>query len=951
MAIAVFEEAHDGQERGFGALETPEGALPLAALEVRALVTGLSATTRVRQRFVNTHDRAIEATYVFPLPDRGAVRDFRLRVAGREVVGELKERGQARQEYAQAIASGHRAAIAEEERPDVFTMRVGNLPPGEEAVVELELIAPLDYVAGEAEWRFPLVVAPRYVPGNPLPGPNVGEGVAHDTDAAPDASRVTPPTLLPGFPNPVALTIEVTVDAAHLEHSDLRATLHAHEVERLGRLATLRVAPGERVDRDFVMRFQVGDASSIHAAASRSATPDGRAAFELVLAPPTDVVASRKPRDVVFVLDRSGSMGGWKMVAARRAVGRMLDTLGREDRFNVLAFDNVMETMPEGDTRALTPATNRLRWRALEYLSKLEARGGTQMLESLQAAARQLQSSEAGRERAIVLVTDGQIANEDQVLRSLSADLKDTRVYTVGIDRAVNAGFLNRLAALGGGFCELIEGEDRLDEVMDRVHMAIEPPALTELTFEGVDGARIEARTTIPNRAPALFTGMPLVVRGLLADDSAGGAIVVRGAHRDGSRFERLVPLATVDSPAPGALWGRAQVRALEDQYVVSPSDHLEQQIVRTSLTHKVLCRFTSFVAVDREETIERDEPLKQVVQPVEAPSGWKGGPAPAPPSGGFGMQAPGAPPMPSAPAPVGNRGGRKRRATLAKAKEMRAEAQKQIQSKISSLQDTQSFDSFSRMDAKFEQIDAMSMEDAEEDLSALKEKMGMPSDAPAPPAQQPTLGRVDTSRTQAGAIQGDARVLSPEAARGTTLDARADVWTLAALLFRVLTGQRLFDAPSDFAAISAIVTDGVDLGRFTQLLADAGFAGFAAALLPALQSDKAARWADLALFADALDAQLPALGAPAGAHGSLAELSARGQRADAARLVRDAARALHASGVVHGALTADLLQRAASGAADVLRAQGDGTFTTVASLPGAPQPPEPPKKRRSFWK
>ena len=137
-------------DSGFGALETPRGCLPLTRLDVRADLDGLTSRVTLRQTFVNGFDEPLEATYIFPLPDRGAVSSFTLNIAGRRVDGVLKERGQARQDYDRAIASGHRAAIAEEERPDVFTMRAGNIAPGESAVVELEIIAPLEG-AGEEQ--------------------------------------------------------------------------------------------------------------------------------------------------------------------------------------------------------------------------------------------------------------------------------------------------------------------------------------------------------------------------------------------------------------------------------------------------------------------------------------------------------------------------------------------------------------------------------------------------------------------------------------------------------------------------------------------------------------------------------------------------------------------------------------------------------------------------------
>ena len=171
------------ETEGFGALHGPQGSLPLKAMEVRARILGLVASQTVRQTYVNTLSTPIEATYLFPLPDRAAVTRFRLEVGGRVVEGGLQERGQARRTYDQAIAQGHRAAITEEERPGVFTMRVGNIMPGEEATVWLDLTGPLSWQQGEVTYRFPLVVAPRYVPGTPLPGEQVGSGVAADTDA------------------------------------------------------------------------------------------------------------------------------------------------------------------------------------------------------------------------------------------------------------------------------------------------------------------------------------------------------------------------------------------------------------------------------------------------------------------------------------------------------------------------------------------------------------------------------------------------------------------------------------------------------------------------------------------------------------------------------------------------------------------------------------------------
>ncbi|MFD0522753.1 VIT domain-containing protein [Paractinoplanes durhamensis] len=187
-------------DAGFGNLHTDRGNLPLDRLDVRARVSGLIARTVVVTEFVNVHDTALEATYVFPLPDRAAVTGMTLTADDRTVEAELQERGAAREAYDQAIAAGQRASIAEEERPDVFTMRVGNILPGERVVIELRLVGPLPFEDGAATFRFPLVVAPRYVPGTPLPGPYAGDGQLPDTDAVPDASRISPRCCCPASP-------------------------------------------------------------------------------------------------------------------------------------------------------------------------------------------------------------------------------------------------------------------------------------------------------------------------------------------------------------------------------------------------------------------------------------------------------------------------------------------------------------------------------------------------------------------------------------------------------------------------------------------------------------------------------------------------------------------------------------------------------------------------------
>jgi len=629
------------EDAGFGALQTPRGCLPLVALDVQACITGLVAETVVRQTFQNSLEEPLEATYIFPLPDRAAVTRFRLKVAGRVVEGQLKERAQAREEYRQAIEAGHRAAIAEEERSGTFSLRVGNIPPREQVSVELVLVGPLPVCEGQAAFRFPLVVAPRYVPGVPLDGPPVGSGVSPDTDQVPDASRVTPPVLLPGFPNPVRLSLEVQLDPAGLAASpddwarQVRSSLHSVITED-GPPWTVRLQPGERLNRDFLLRFPVA-AAELGTSVLFSPAAEGKpGTFALTIAPPAlEGAALPRPRDVVFVLDRSGSMSGWKMVAARRAVGRLIDTLLDHDRFVVLAFDDRIEYAPHANPR-LVEATNRCRWQMLEWLGMLDARGGTEMGPALEEAIRTLAGSEGGsagapRDRIVVLVTDGQVAGEDVILRTVAtaAGPEVPRIHTLGIDRAVNAGFLGRLAELGRGSFDLVESEEQLDEAMDRIHRTVATPVLTGLRIEPV-GFACGPESVVPSRLPDVFPDRPVMIFGRC--DTPGAIVRLRVSGQDA----RGRPWQCEAAGRPGSpevlrsLWGRAKVRELEDRYAagrVSDPQSLASQIVAVSLETNVLSRFTAYVAVDTSETVNPGGQQREITQPVELPDGWDASP------------------------------------------------------------------------------------------------------------------------------------------------------------------------------------------------------------------------------------------------------------------------------------------------------------------------------------
>ncbi|HVV18371.1 MAG TPA: VWA domain-containing protein, partial [Pseudonocardiaceae bacterium] len=351
------------------------------------------------------------------------------------------------------------------------------------------------------------------------------------------------------------------------------------------------------------------------AVAPDAVAPDAEGGtFALTVLPPVSGAPPR-PRDVVLVLDRSGSMGGWKIAAARRAAARIVDTLTAADRFAVLAFDHEV-AHPEQLPRGLVAANDRNRFRAVTHLSAMTARGGTEMLAPLQEAAGLL--ADGGRDLVLVLVTDGQVGNEDQILHALAPRLGSIRVHTVGVDSAVNAAFLRRLADASGGRCELVESEDRLDDAMRAIHHRIAAPLVTDLTVTG-DG--VAADTIAPARLPDLFPGAAVLVSGRC---SGTDAVRVSGRLADGTPWGTTVSAVRGDNAGLAATWARARIRDLEDRYVTARSvaPDLEREIVAVSLRYRVLSRFTAFVAVDQRVVTEGGQ-RHQVVQPVDLPHGW----------------------------------------------------------------------------------------------------------------------------------------------------------------------------------------------------------------------------------------------------------------------------------------------------------------------------------------
>ena len=569
------------EENGFGALMTTEGALPLRAMHVDVRISASTSLTTLRQEFFNGYARPLEITYIFPLPPHAALSHFEVELGGHVVVADLKEHDQAVQEYHEAVAAGHRAALAEEVVPDIFRLSVGNLPAGEVAKVCMKMSAPLVLEGASASYRFPLVTPERYVPSR---GPSTSPGHQQDQRAASESTHEVERASLRGYPLPIDLGLEVRLDTGGAQLLELQASL--------------QLAPEQPIDRDFILRWRLAEDAITTSCVASEPSAEHPGHFQLVLTPPAELPAHRRPRDIALVFDRSGSMDGWPMIGARRALQSIIETLTSEDRVHIVSFANDMTHFPSKD--AFGDAVPALRDAANKHIDALLAFGGTEMASPLVHAANLLEEdAKIGRDQWLVLLTDGQIMGEEMILEQLAKRLGKTRIFAVGIGQGIDKSFLTRLAHLGRGSFEHVESRARLDEVMHTFHRAIDAPLLTQITLHGA-GITLSHDDTTPSRTDTLFSGRPLVIhgryKGALSEDAF---IEVLGEDANGEQWSKRVDVREGEHPSIDPIWARSKIQELEDQWSVERSPGLQNEIVDLSMQYHVLCRFTAYIAVD----------------------------------------------------------------------------------------------------------------------------------------------------------------------------------------------------------------------------------------------------------------------------------------------------------------------------------------------------------------
>ena len=626
LALAVFIVSFEAQAAGgdpgqgtllFRDAGDARTAAPLLLTDVHMDVSGAVARVEVAQRFVNPTAQWREAVYVFPLPEQAAVDHLTMHVGERVIEGEIRERAEARRAYEDAKSQGRKTTLFEQERPNLFTMNVANIGPNEEVIVALEYEETLRFDDGAFRLRFPLAVTPRYVPGAPVDAAGNGTGWSPATQQVLDADRITPPVMNPadGFINPVRITIDVHPG---FPLASLVSTYHAMNIEERPDYRyhlTLRDGPVPAT-RDFELSF-APDVGAMPGAALFTQTL-GDKTYALVMAlPPTaaDATLPRAPREVTYIIDTSGSMEGASITQAREALLMALDRLQPGDRFNVIEFNSISTPL----FTAPMPVDPATQTRARQFVSALRARGGTEMLPALQLAL--AGNSQSALVRQVVFLTDGAVGNEDEILRLVHNRLGDRRLFTIGIGPAPNTFFLAKAAQFGRGTFTYIGDVREVKDRMSALLRKLESPALTDITVDWPAGA-----DAWPRRLPDLYAGEPLVITAQLPAGAATGNVAITG-RRAGVAWQTNLPLgSTAPDPGVAVLWARARIDALMDAgRQGAPEADIRSAVLDVALTHHLVSKYTSLVAVDVTPTRPVGTDSVKAALPGNIPEGLTG--------------------------------------------------------------------------------------------------------------------------------------------------------------------------------------------------------------------------------------------------------------------------------------------------------------------------------------
>ena len=605
----LFKDVNSGQYVSAPQLHT----------DVKIEITGMVAFARVIQEFENPGDEWLEGVYVFPLTEDAAVSHLIMDVGDRVIEGVIKERKEAKKIYTEAKKEGKKASLLEQERPNVFMMSVANIGPHETIRVELEYQQTVRLDNGKFSLRFPTVIGPRYIPGQQTQAESRFDefdlsGWAFATNEVPDAPRITPPVVEPGQDpvNPVSLEVILVPGFNFTKVQSLYHGVDANYVND-GK-AVIRLNNIWAVaDQDFVLEWEPKQ-DKVPQAAIFAEEKDGENFIYLMVMPPADNIAidHHIPREVVFVVDVSGSMDGPSIRQAKQAIKYGVSRLQPEDRFNIITFNDIVDKL---FSYPMAGSNEYIR-KALHFIDGLEATGGTEIEPALYEALDG--GTNLNRMRQVIFLTDGSVGNEQRLFQTVRERLGDSRLFTVGIGSAPNSYFMRNIAERGKGTFTYIGDVKEVNERMQELFLKLENPLLTDIRVTGLSNAEM-----FPDPIPDLYLGEPvtLVARILELPEQFVLSGYIAGKHWQTEINAR----AAGESDGISILWARQKIKSLMDSLDGgTDKDEVRKDVILTALQHHLVSRYTSLVAVDVTPARPENENMNSKMAKTNMPKGWQ---------------------------------------------------------------------------------------------------------------------------------------------------------------------------------------------------------------------------------------------------------------------------------------------------------------------------------------
>ncbi|MDP3737414.1 MAG: marine proteobacterial sortase target protein [Hyphomonadaceae bacterium] len=596
---------------------------PLVAADVKMDISGPVIRTRLTQRFTNPTDKWVEGVYAFPLPEDAAVDTLKIVIGDRFIEGDIKERQEARIIYEQAARSGQRAGLVEEERPNLFTTSLANIGPGETVAIQIEFQDKARLDNGVWSTRFPLVIAPRYIPKPTQPAlvADASGRIGIGNPRVPDADKITPPVLHPAHEPSGAegLRLPVNFDIsleAGVPIASITSQTHGLVVTKSDAdSAHISLKDGEvPADRDFVLSWKPEPVTAPKASLFREERNGEEFLLAVINPPAMKVEGQRRDRETIFVIDNSGSMSGDSMDQAKQGLLLALNRLAPTDEFNIIRFDDTMDML----FTAAVPANDQNLARARRFVTNLQANGGTEMLPALRAALIDNDRGNVEEVRQVVFITDGAIGNEDELFSAVHDGLGRSRLFTVGIGSAPNAYFMTRAARQGRGTFTYMDDTSKVTEQSEKLFAALENPVMTDLE------AKLPLATSdaYPSPLPDLYSGEPVTM--VIRADKLQGDLQLSG-KLNGKTWNTTLKLSDA-APSKGIsqLWARAKISGIEEsRYSGVTPDAVDAGVLKTALDFHLVSRLTSLVAVDKTPARPAGERLDTRRIASMLPKGW----------------------------------------------------------------------------------------------------------------------------------------------------------------------------------------------------------------------------------------------------------------------------------------------------------------------------------------